>query len=302
MPARTSTPYLPVVTAVVVLVLLVLPVTPAAAQSGIVVPDCYVTLMDDVEVPAESQGVVMTFTAHDGMKVTKGDTLGNVDDRAARAQLELAEIELASSQDQASNDVRVRYARAEADVARAEYEAAKATNEQRPGAISLAEIRRLGLNVKRATLGIEQAQVEQKLLAYTVRGNAARVKVATDEVTRRQIRSPLDGVVVEVRRHVGEWVSPGDPVLRIVRMDRLRIEGFLNINEHHRQEVSRRSVVAKVDLGGGQTVTFQGKVTYVSPVIQAGGDYRIRAEVENREEGGEWLLQPGQRAELTIVN
>jgi macrolide-specific efflux system membrane fusion protein len=280
-----------------VLALALVPVT-AVAQFDL--SNCYVTLLEDVELPAEVAGVVLALDAKEGLEVKAGDRLGNIDDREARANYTLTKIELQSSKEQAGNDVSIRYARAQEAVAKAELQAAKDTNRRRPGVIAPAEMRTLELSVTRASLGIEQAEMDKHLLKYAVDANQAKLELAKDEVLRRQIRSPLDGVIVEIRRRKGEWVNPGDPVLRIVRMDQLRVEGFVNINQYSRDQVAGRSVQAKVDLGGGRMATFQGKITFVSPLIRAGGDYRLRAEVENRAQNGNWLLQPGQKATLII--
>jgi hypothetical protein len=47
-------------------------------------------------------------------------------------------------------------------------------------------------------------------------------------------------------------------------------------------------------------VQFTGKIIYISPLVQAGGEYRVWAEVSNRQENGQWLLRPGLNAEMTI--
>ena len=50
-------------------------------------------------------------------------------------------------------------------------------------------------------------------------------------VKRRKIFAELSGIVVEVNRHPGEWVEPSETVFRLLRMDRLRAEGFLHYFE-----------------------------------------------------------------------
>ena len=54
--------------------------------------------------------------------------------------------------------------------------------------------------------------------------------LAAQKVERHQVLAPLSGMVVEIHRQRGEWVEPGDKVLRIVRLDRLRAEGFVDAN------------------------------------------------------------------------
>ena len=39
-----------------------------------------------------------------------------------------------------------------------------------------------------------------------------------------------------------------------------------------------------VTLARGQTETFPGKIVYVKPLVEAGGEFLVRAEVQNRKE------------------
>ena len=156
------------------------------------------------------------------------------------------------------------------------------------------------LQLSRSTLGIEQAVLEQKQLIHTARASAAKLQAAEDEIELRAIRSPLDGVVVEIRTQQGEWVGPGDPMLRIVYMDRLSIDGFLNVNRDGGLVRKGMSVVAAVNAGSGQ-VEARGEVSFVSPIVQAGGDYRVRVEVENVSRNGRWQLRPGLPATFRIL-
>jgi multidrug efflux pump subunit AcrA (membrane-fusion protein) len=115
-------------------------------------------------------------------------------------------------------------------------------------------------------------------------------------LNRRMIVAPVSGVVVDLYRHVGEWVKPGDPVLRILRIDRLKVEGYLNAAEHG-SEVSGRLVTVTATLPGGRTEQFHGKIVFVSPEVEAvKKDFRVVAEVVNRD----MLLRPGLDATLTI--
>ena len=50
----------------------------------------------------------------------------------------------------------------------------------------------------------------------------------------------------------------------------------------------------------GRAARFNGAVVFISPLVQAGNKYRVRAEVENRTENGHPLLRPGMSATMTI--
>ncbi|HUS41001.1 MAG TPA: HlyD family efflux transporter periplasmic adaptor subunit, partial [Pirellulales bacterium] len=237
--------------------LLVVASIAADAHAEVELGDFLVTLLEDIEVPAEAPGVVAALEAREGMSVTADQVVGKLDDRQARANHKLTSIELESSKEQAKNDIAIRFAREQLENSEIDLEKAKAANQKRPGVVPQSEIRKLQLAVVRATLGIEQAAMDQKLLTYTVDGNEAKLALAKEEVWRRQIRSPLEGIILEVRRKKGEWVRDGDSVLRIVRMDRLRVEGFVNINDFRREQIADQSIVAMVDLGGGRAASFQ---------------------------------------------
>jgi multidrug efflux pump subunit AcrA (membrane-fusion protein) len=106
--------------------------------------------------------------------------------------------------------------------------------------------------------------------------------------------------VVELKAREGEWVQAGDTVMRLVRVDLLRVEGYLNANEYRQSEIQGRPVDVAVTLAHGQKETFPGRVVFVKPLVQAGGEVLIRAEIKNRQENGVWLLDPGMNAEMTI--
>src|SRR5207253_10136605 len=96
-------------------------------------------------------------------------------------------------------------------------------------------------------------------------------------------------------------VAAGETVLQVIRIDRLRVEGFLNATEVGPEEVANRPVAVEVQIAGGRTARFTGKVVFISPLVQAGDKYRVRAEVENRTEAGTPVLRPGMTATMTIA-
>ena len=62
-----------------------------------------------------------------------------------------------------------------------------------------------------------------------------------------------------------------------------------------------RPVSVEVQLSGGRTAHFPGQIVFISPLVQAGDKYRVRAEVENRTENGSPVLRPGMTATMSIA-
>jgi len=273
---------------------------PRSSGRGTVVSNCLVSLIEEAEVPAQEEGLLIEIAVREGSHVGKGEILGRVNDRAAQFQKKIAESAYRGAKEKSENDINVRYSQAAAKVAEAAYDAALEANRKYPNAVGPSEVRRLKLEAERTRLQIEQSQLEQTLLVHDLTSKAAELEAASDAVRRRHVLSPVDGEVVEMRRRVGEWVSAGQPVLRVVRLDRLRVEGFVNANEIDPGTLIDRAVLVEVATAGGQRRTVSGRVVYVSPLVQGGGESRIWAEVENVKENGRWRIQPGQSARMTI--
>ncbi len=271
-----------------------------AGPPSIVLDHCLVSLVEQVIVPAQEAGLLLKLEAREGDVVAKGARLAQMDDRQAQAALQSATAEHARARHLAENDIDVRYAQAAADVAAADHQAALETNLRARNAVGESELRRLKLAQQRAELGVEQAKVQMQSLAFERDTHAAHVQGATLAVERRQVVSPLEGVVVEIHKRAGEWLQAGEPILKVVRMNRLRVEGFLRVPEIGPHQVAERPVSVEVKLDNGRVEVFSGRVEYVNPIVHAGGQYRVWAEVENRQEHGQYLLRPGHEAQMTI--
>jgi macrolide-specific efflux system membrane fusion protein len=103
-------------------------------------------------------------------------------------------------------------------------------------------------------------------------------------------------MIVQVNQHEGEWVQSGKTVVRVLRVDRLRAEGFVLAKKLTGDLVGRRATL-KIDLPGEPDAAFDGKITFVSPEVNAvSGQVRVWAEFENRK----LKLRPGLHGSLMI--
>jgi len=263
---------------------------------------CLVSLVEEAKVPAREPGVLMELLIREGDVVKKGAVIAKIDDNQPQMERRKAVAEHEQAVAKAGSDVDVRYSIAAEQVAEAEHKKALESHAKVPGSVTEVERDRLMLSEKKGELQIEQAQLERKLAALAAQSKEVEVLAAENAIDRRLIKSPLDGVVVQLFPHEGEWMQPGDPLARVVRADKLRVEGYVDAARLGPEEVSGRPVTVAVTLAGGRRETFQGKIVFTSPLVESGGDYRVFAEVENRQAPGsqQWLLRPGQTATMTI--
>ncbi len=261
---------------------------------------CQVFLIQDVEVPAEQAGRLVRVDVRENDIVESGDLLAQIDDRQAQLQKTAAELERNAAQTRADDDIEVRFAIKSFELADAELTQDLDINRQSSGVIPMSEIRRKRLARHRAELQIDRSKLDLRVAQMTADVQQAAVLAAEDNILRRQINAPFKGVVIDVLKQEGEWVDIGEPVIRVIRMDRLRVDGFLDGKEFDPAELSDRQVTVMVQLAHGRTEQFTGKVTFISPLVQAGNHYRIRAEVENRQHKGHWMLSPGMNATMMV--
>ena len=207
-----------------------------------------------------------------------------------------AKVEFEIARKQAKNDLKIRLARKSTEVARTELKRAIESVEKYKKSVSETEIDRLRLSAERSELEIDQALHEQEAAQLTSRLKEIEMELAKQAVDRRALVSPIAGMVVQVNLHQGEWVPAGKAVVRVLRVDRLRVEGFVQSKKATGDLVERR-VTLTVDLGGKAASEFEGIVVFVSPEVNpVNGQVRVWAEVENKK----LLLRPGLRGNLTI--
>ena len=271
----------------------------AQPAQQVVIDRCLVSLIDEVNVPAQETGVLTHLPAKRGDQVVTGDELARIDDSIPQKQKEIALLKWQQAQEQATNQVDIKYAAKAAEVSKAEYDQMKATNEGHKGTIAAITVEKARLQWERALLQAEQADMNFKIAGMAAGEAQAEMEAADMIIEKCRTKSPIDGVVVQVYCQQGEWVRPGDPLMRVVGLKRLKVEGSLNADAFSPGAVRGRPVTVVAQLPSGQ-VTFQGFVDFASPEIDATGQFDFSAEVQNREQGGFWLLLPGEVASVTV--
>jgi len=257
----------------------------------------------DLEVSAQRSGVLVRSGAggvDEGDLVRRGDLLAQVDDVQARQVLVIQELRLHVAEQEAGSDVNVRYCISNLKAIEAECQEAAEKNQTAAGTVPKKEMRALLLALQRAKLEVEQAEQNLATARLALRVHKAELEAARAELDRYRILAPLDGVVVRRYRHGGEWVRAGEPVMRIIRMDRLQVEGFVDAGQVAVDELVGQAVGIKARLPRNRVETFQAAIAFVSPIAEPGGKVRIKAELENPKANNHWVLRPGQTVELTI--
>ncbi len=283
---------------ILLLVLLLSSAVAAEDQQPLLVDSVILAAVEEVEVPAQEAGILADLSVAEGAMVETGQTLARVDDAEARLERDRAQIELDNARRNAENDIKIRVAEAAADVAAAELRRALEARKQYPSSVSDAEVDHLRLAVDHARLQVEQAKYDRQTAQLALRLQENALARAELQIERRQIPSPTSGRVVQILRQRGEWVEPGQPVARVLRLDRLKAVGYLDARSGA-LDLTGRPVRLEVRLADDETpVQYAGTVTFVhSEVNPVNEQLDFWAEIANPD----LRLRPGQKASLVIL-
>ncbi len=233
-----------------------------------------------IELAAGEPGILDEIHVREGSPVAAGDLVAALDTDVLRATWELArERSLAEGALQASQ--------AECEMRRTQWEQLKTLRDR--GHATQRELERAETDYRIAEARVMMAREDLRLHQLEMK----RIEV---QIARRQIRSPIDGVVSEVFREVGEAFVASDPrVATIVQLKKLRAR-FSASPSVAAKFVPGQSVSLLVT-EAQQTVV--GEVEMIAPVIDArSGTVQVVVVIDNPDErirsGARCLLRPSE--------
>ncbi|HEY2892955.1 MAG TPA: HlyD family efflux transporter periplasmic adaptor subunit [Pirellulales bacterium] len=256
--------------------------------------------IDRQDIPGSDPGVLVSMAVKEGMRVAKGAELGRVDDREAKAQLQVKRLEFDVAEQEANSDIGIRFQKAAADVNWAAWKKLEKANDFASKAVSDIEIQRAKLEYEKAKLGIEKEKEQNISNQLTAKAKKAEVDAAEVVVNRRVLQAPFDGIVTFVHKHPGEWIAVGEPVVEMVRVDRLGVRGSLDAQEWGAADIDGRKVTVEFNLPRGRVEKVTGKVVFVSPVV-VNGKLNVWAEIETpMDKQGRPSVPAGMTAAMTV--
>ncbi len=247
------------------------------------------------------------------------------------AEQEKAKLEIAAriSRKQSESDVAVRLAEKSKDIAKYELDRAQKAKESFSGSISNSELNRLTVLFDQRTLEIEKTQEDRAISLLKPEADLAAVQQQAEAITRtqslaaekeqeqqvaqanlelanselaeaklqlerRRLKAPFAATVVAVSRQPGEWVEPGSVVLRLIQLDRLRVEGFVSADQATEMKPGQR---VQIVFPGNVGKPVSGEIKFVSPEVEpVNQQVRIWAEFDNPEK----RIRPGLVATMEV--
>ena len=265
-----------------------------------------VVASEDVQIPAKAAGQIVDVHVSEGERVKSGAVLAVIDDELAQKRKQTAEAEFEAARAQAESDAEVRSADSRSKYYAEEYKLNE--NLSKRDVASQSELRKVKVQWENAIADVDAARVKLVIAKLTQEVKQATVAQTAVEVRNFQVDAKLrvegDAEVVEVLKHVGDWVQTGESIMRLVVMAEVKVQGQLNIADFAPEEVAGQPVQIEVarTIGGKKTIRkVDAKIDYVSSVVEADGSYRVWSKVRNVETAPNvWLLLPGTNVDMTV--
>ena len=259
-----------------------------------------VRVADQIKLPAKEPGVLVQLAVKEGQQIKAGQVIGRIDDSEPQMKREAALADYKGAYKRCQDDVEIRYAQAQAEVAKIKYEKLIQTVKQAPKSVPEVEINEAKLEWDHFKLAIEKSAHDRELANFEALTKQAEFHAAELAIKRRVIVAPFDGVVEEIKRKQEEWVQPGDTILTLLRLDTMHIDAAIEQSQYDPNEIKDCDVAMEVELARGRKTNLRGKIVKVSNLVRSDGVYNVRAEIANQQEQGTWLVRDGLPATLTI--
>jgi RND family efflux transporter MFP subunit len=217
----------------------------------------------DIDVAAPEMGQLVSLEVCEGDRVSEGHVLARLNGEVLHATLEIAKAAMESA---------------------GRLEAAEA--ELRMYQDSLEKLEKLLERNHATPREVFRAQAQKDMAAARVKAAREDLTVKTLEyeractqVEQRRVVSPIDGLVTQVYKDEGEFVSPSDPVVvRVVQLDPLLVVFSVPVAAA-RTLAPDEAVHVRIEASKQKA---EGVVEFVSPTADAqSGTTRVRVRIPN---------------------
>ena len=271
------------------------PADETIAVREILVDGAILKTIESTSVSSQVSGILSLLNAKEGTKVKEGTEIGRVRDNLVRLQIEKAKVSYEIAKKKQSNDIDKLLASKNLAVAENEYKRAISANKEVKDVYPVNELDRLKLLFDRSVLESQRAVYQQEMAAFDVSLAEFEYKQGVELLQRHRIIAPCDGIVVSNDKRVGEWLEPGTVLLKIVRTDKLRIEGFLQAADAAPELLgAKASVILE---GANPPIETTAELVFISPDANPlNSQVRVFLEIDNTQ----GLLRPGLRPKTVI--
>ena len=219
----------------------------------------------DIQVSSPESGTLAIVHVQEGDMVSTGDLLAGLHEDVLRAALSMAETAMRGRGKLHASEVELRQQQQRLNKIRDLQKRRHASQEE----------------VTRAQFQVESAIAQVQAARDEIDVKHAEYRRIRAQLETKRIRSPIDGVVIEVLKDRGEFVSANDPVVaRVVQLDPLRV--VFSVPAHQAKSILVNQRV-EMEVGAARNKA-EGIVEFVSPTADAQtSTTRVKVRIPNTD-------------------
>lgn len=234
------------------------------------------------DVGARITARINSLLVDEGDKVTKGQPLATLDKSDLQAQVAQAQAAVQAAQNDVTSLQTVAttsrvQARAEADIARSNYQRAQTLYQK--GAISAQQLDQARTTWQAAQAALQQTAARQSdVAAAKSRLKQAQAALQTSQALLgyATIYSPITGVVASRHKEVGEIATPADPIYTIANLSGIYVTAEIDEEDVAAAAIGEK-VAITLDAYPGKEA--KGVITEMSGIAEPKEVGRVRAKI-----------------------
>jgi len=263
------------VTMVVFLAALTLSIQATAASFEGIVRPAY-----ELELAFPIDGVVSNIFMKEGDRVSKGGKILKLNDTLQKLEVDRKKQIYDDSAEYESNKNNMEIIKQLLDSSKDLYE--------KTGSVSLDEVNSLQMqyHTLRGRVEGHESKKKQELIEY---------ELAKEVLDRYLLKSPISGIVTQIKPEEGEWVKAGKSVVMVADKSVCYVE--INLEEKYALTLKKGKVIPLSINQGADRIDKKGRVIFVSPVADKASAL-VRVKVEFKNEDGK--VTPGVLASISF--
>jgi RND family efflux transporter MFP subunit len=235
----------------------------ARAQTDASASTCIIKPHVQVQLGSAVSGVLSATLVDRGDPVHQGQVVAQIESSVEQATLALDRL-------RASNDSAIRVEEVDRELSVRETERKKSLADK--GIVNQNALDELQTKVHEGDLRIQQARMDQQVAALSAERSERALAL-------KQIRSPIDGVVIERKLSAGEYIYEQTSIMTIAQTDPLNVELVLPLDRYGDIRVGSTAIVHPAAPVGG---AYEAKAEVIDPVIDAASEtFGVRLILSN---------------------
>lgn len=220
----------------------------------------------EVIVSSEANGKLLLFDAQEGQQLKKDEVLGLVD----TIQLSLKKMQLRANQlaiMASKPDLPSQLSAIEKEIEKLEFEKKRtqklvegdvATQKQLDDIESKLQVLRAQLRAQKKSLGSSVEAIDAQYNAIEV-----QLDQLNDQISRCEIKSPIDGSILVKYTEQGEFVNLGKPLFKVANLETMVLRAYVTAQQLKDLSINQE-VKVLAEFGADETKEYQGMISWIS--------------------------------------